>query len=146
MHREWASIHFLSSQRGKQFRASCDAPLAPCIITVDCTTESSPKLFSTKIQAVNFSQKMLELYNGILTLQTLGCISAERKPEGVCATLGDSFRIIFSLCKENTCKLRYSRNCLFFFRTMSHDQLCSVFRQKGVSSNSDQHQNRACVR
>ena len=111
------SIYFLASQRGKKFRVTCHPPLSPV---------ASPRLIVRLAALPSFSPpsselllKILELYNGVLTLQTLGCVSTKRKPKGVCATLGDSFRIIFFLLKENTFKLRYSRKCLFFSRTMT---------------------------
>lgn len=129
------SIYFLASQRGKKFRVTCHPPPSPV---------ASPRLIVRLAALPSFSQPRYKQWTYLKNswaiqwcsdITNLGLCKHKAQTEGrLCHTRGFLQDNLLSI-KENTCKLRYSRKCLFFFQ--DNDQLCSVFRQKGVSSNSD---------
>ena len=129
------SIYFLASPRGKKFRVTCHPPPSPV---------ASPRLTVRLAALPSFSQPRYKQWTSLKNswaiqwrsdITNLGLCKHKAQTEGrLCHTRGFRQDNLLSVEGKYVQITLQSQISLFFH---DNDQLCSVFRQKGVSSNSD---------
>jgi len=129
------SIYFLASQWGKKFRVTCHPPPSPV---------ASPRLIVRLAALPSFSQPRYKQWTSLKNswaiqwcsdITNLGLCKHKAQTEGrLCHTRGFLQDNLLSVKGKYVQITLQSQMSLFF---QDNDQLCSVFRQKGLSSNSD---------